>query len=505
MAETEKYQKLVHLCTRSGAESDWVSANPVLLQGEMGISTRARYNYSTGDEDITILKIGNSRTEWTKLGMNTEDMDDSSVFFAGRGAGILPAAKDQQGGIGHLGGIRLFANERSFHIDESGHLSFRVVNSEGKLTNTTRIEVDEAFIGKLTTSEHITGDVRAGDFIILHDEATTGLGTGYSGIIVAKVSDFDEDNYSTDHGLLIDGNGNWGLATRSRHKYIDSETGEEAESVGAWTDNDVLNFINIVPSNVQDPDNPQPVLLSGTQLLPWTPNTLSLLINNDTETQVIYSPYNVEDGDQVLNIPSLTKITVLTYDSDTHAEIASEEYEIDSSGNLRLELPVPTEASVDAWNKKMTSWTLGENEINDGDQVQFSDSDIKIAKNNTITFPYIKTLTFNGEVVPVSGNAASISPTYTSVSTQANNGIALTETTREDGGKDYRVTHDVYNTTNKPLERTDDIFNISELNMVSDIKTQNGHITEITKTSIGINTLLNKINELERRIAALEN
>lgn len=494
----EEYRKLVHLCARSGSESDWNTANPILLQGEIGISTSARMNYITQETDRTIMKIGDGSTDWKTLGLDSEGQDDNSVFFAGRGAGLLPAAADNENGTGAIGGIKLFFNEKSLTLDEMGHLSFRKRNSDGSLSKTTQITVDEIHVGSLY-AKTLQTELTAANMVILREEATSGLGNSFSGIAVAKIQDFDGENTTIDAGFITSSDGKWYAATRPRTKTTNEE-GVAVETTGTWTTEGTLVLMN---PDFFSSDGSQAVTMYNGQLEPWTPNKLTLTINNDETTQVEYNPLTNGEIPFSFNIPTLNKISVRTYEAESENEIAVEDYEIDAEGNILLELPIPTAASVDNWNNKMTSWFLSGHEIINQGVVNFADSDIAVDENHVITFPYVKKVIFNEEELAVNEGQVTITPVYTSVTTPANNDVEISSTTRADKGTEYTVKHKVIAANGTEL-RVDNLLSSEELVVISSLDMNNGHIVGYTQTTYGIKDLINKINDLEARLSALE-
>lgn len=506
MAEEQiTYKKLVHLCARSGSEGDWNSANPVLLQGEIGISHDARFNYVNQRDDISILKIGNGRSTWNELGYDTVNAKDTnSIFFAGRGAGILPAVFENANGDAHLGAFKLLPNERSLHIDDNGYLSFRTKLTDGTLSSTTSITVDEIYVGTLHVNEAVEVPIRAGDYLVLREGDKTAVGSDYSGFVIANISGFDENGNGYDKGIIIDGNGNWNFGIRSRNLYNDTETGEEKQNVGAWDAEQMQTIVTTIPTVITE--DPQPVLMENSQLIPWTPSTLSITINNDEKRSYTYSPYQTTEAGAVsLNIPTLEKITVKTVESDTETEIAEEEYEIDETGNIELILPIPTQASVDAWNNKITKIVLNGYEItNINNNVSFIDSEVTIEEGQ-ISLPYIKKIIYGTDTYLSNGGEVEIEPKHTSVvHGEDNEDIIVDSGTNTLGGTEYKINHKTYNDPEGSTVRVDNILNAENIEMIQDIQVENGHIVEITKASYGLEDLINKINELEARLAALE-
>ena len=200
-------------------------------------------------------------------------------------------------------------------------------------------------------------------------------------------------------------------------------------------------------------------------------------------------------------------MTIFTYDMITNEEVTSQTYNVNSDGVMRVGLPVPTQESVDSWNNKLNFWKLGNNTVNNtNNQVSFSDGEIVISSNNTITFPYIKHVEFDGNNIEVINNSITLNSTYTKLFTPTDSGIVLEETARADGGTDYTVMHESYITTEGLLKDYDDIQNYTgDLVMIDNITVTNGHVVGFSKTSVGLQALFDRINALERRIEAFEN
>jgi hypothetical protein len=551
--ENKKFVKLAHLCPRSGTEAEWTGGSKektTLLKGEMAISHKSQRDYSypleqnSVDKNLSIIKFGNGIDEWSKLQtyeenvydkegnfIGTEYKNDSSVFYSGRGAGILPATNDNVNDNAPLGGMKLLTPEleKSLTLDENGHLSFWKYDENGKRLHTS-INVDVITTGQLNITTPIQQDISFGNEVVLRSEAKEGLGEEYqySGFVVAKYNGYAAptqggDIVGNDTGLIVDQDGTWRIGNRSRIAYY--ETNEEGEQILKERGDIWVPQHNLVKSPLDKPtvsslkqyDIPYfPILMTGKdELIEWKPNTLHLKFG---EREYDYNPFDTEsnnDENKVYSVAEdlIQKIVVSTYNLETNEPVSeAQEYTV-QDGAINLRLPVATPTSIDYWNGKISSLqvTVGGNaNLNNNNEVNktinFTDTEVVVDEMGNITLPIVKwpTIMFDNNNVGDGNGNYNILTKYPVTEIALNTALTLDNSQQtEEGAQKYVLSHKKITTEEiagptitKPFEDWEGDFDtISEIEVDGE-----GHLISYKESKYNIKDLIDKINYLETQL-----
>lgn len=396
----DNFNKLVRLRLRGGTVNEWSSSSDVkLLEGEFAYQV----NNENTEYPITLHKGDGTKTWEQLVSVDSTNNMDPFTFFSGRGAGLFKASQLQMDVTGGLvseevfGKVTIREDERNIKLrngylslaDEKGYSHLRVT----EITTTT------------IHTENISGNYTIdGDHVLLREQADTGLNLGYGGLIVAR---YDESAMK-DTALLVDADGVWQLATRQRTTVnstdIDPETGEEieisTENIGAWED-----FIPISTINVET-DYSGPVQYDGNQLSSWIPATLAITINNGMSGLVEYNP--TSDVATEFNINTLNKITITPRSYEDGEELIEQDYTVDENGELKIELPIPTNESINTWNAKVGGITLGNIslEVDENHNVTIP-VDESLINGRKLT-PPIKEIIYDGNTLTIENGTVSI-------------------------------------------------------------------------------------------------
>lgn len=551
--ENKKFVKLAHLCPRSGTEAEWSRGSKdktILLKGEMGVSHKSQRDYSypleqnSIDKNLSIIKFGNGTDEWIKLQtyeenvydeegnfIGTEYRNDSSIFYSGRGAGILPATNENVNDNAPLGGMKLLTPEleKSLTLDENGHLSFWKYDENGKRAYTS-INVDVITTGQLNITTPIQQDISFGNEVVLRSEAKEGLGRDYqySGLVVAKYNGYTiptqgGDIVGNDTGLIVDKDGIWRIGNRSRIAYY--ETDEEGTQVLKERGDVWVPQHNLVKSPLNKPTVPLlkqenisyfPILMTEKdELIEWKPNTLRLKFG---EREYSYNPFDTESDNDENKTYSVTedliqKIIVSTYNLETNEPVSeAQEYTV-QNGAINLSLPVATPTSIDYWNGKISSLQIaagGSANLDDVNEVNkvinFTNTEVTTDASGNITLPIVSwpTIMFdNNNVGDGSGNY-NIVPKYPVLEIASNTALTLNSSqSTEQGAQKYILSHEKITTEEvagptitKPFEDWEGDFDtISEIEVDGE-----GHLISYKESKYNIKDLIDKINYLETEL-----
>ena len=465
-----------------------------------------------------------------KLITETVKFLDSSVFYSGRGAGILPAVNDNSNNNLPLGGLKLLqktegkagesraTHEHSLHVDGGGHLSFRKFDKEGNFLR-TEINVDKIVVGTLELLEGAIQDVKIGENLLLREEIQEPLSSSsFSGMIIGKYQKTDEEEAPgraiwKDIALLVDNQGRWQSAERNRTIWKD-DNGDIHESVIAdsWYNNYILPFFGI--SRQEDLDTvPEttPVLFrkaDGT-LQPWTPASLKFKYGSQ---DIDYNPV----GDyKEINIQALSsiKVTTVSYeDIDNPDAVGAQSVQFDAKdGIIDIRLPVPTEDAISSWNGKLDGINFNGSAVAieeveaDGQKKMIANITHNPEQNPVDYFPSINftdTETNTSFTATAAENVYNISytPVYSTVKVEDN-----TLTLEGEGSRQYTLKHT--NTYNSTIQDTAIEVSSATITVYETQYNASGHATSTTSKSYNIGSVItelkNKIQELENKINAL--
>ena len=250
------------------------------------------------------------------------------------------------------------------------------------------------------------------------------------------------------------------------------------------------NFIPISTINVES-NYTGPVQYDGNQLSSWTPATLSITVNGGMTGSVEYNP--TLDTTAELNINTLNKITITPRSYENGEELIEQDYTVDENGELKIELPIPTNESINAWNAKVGGITLGNIPlaVDENHNVTIP-VDESLLNNGTLT-PPIKTIIYN-EVTQVPENGVvwieAVRPTI--------NGDSIYITVNETTTDNFTVSHNTPGINNSSNISTDFLTGDHRLptedgykiKVVSNIEYDAaGHITKIETATYDLATL----------------
>lgn len=490
----DNFNKLVRLRLRGGTVNEWSSSSDVkLLEGEFAYQV----NRENNEYPITLHKGDGAKT-WEQLtSVDPTNNMEPFTFFSGRGAGLFKATQRQidEGGLilseEIFGKVTIREDEQNIKLRD-GYLS--LADDEGKVfLKTESITSNSASIKKLEVKEAL--DINnatiygnwtvTGDRLVLRPEATTGLEEGvYSGVIVTRYN----ENANQDTGLLLNNEGVWQLASRSHTTQEIEEVDDEGnptgnmitiENIGDWEGFTPISTIQV------EADYNGPVRYENNRLESWTPKHLTIIVNSGQEegTSIFYDPNGMQDAS--LSIRTLEKITITPRSYEDGEELVEQDYTVDENGELKIELPIPTNESINTWNAKVGGITLGT-------------TPLAVDSNYNVTIPVDNSLINNGVLTPPIKEIKYGGETQT-----VENGTVYIEAPVLSGGNNIQVNG--YTISHESIE-VDDDSNIStdfltgdhrfpesegyKIKVVSNIEYDAaGHITKIETATYDLATL----------------
>jgi hypothetical protein len=397
MPMADNFNKLVRLRLRGGTVNEWSSSSDVkLLEGEFAYQV----NRENNEYPITLHKGDGAKT-WEQLtSVDPTNNMEPFTFFSGRGAGLFKATQRQMSEDGSLilseevfGKVTIKEDEQNIKLRD-GYLS--LADDEGKVfLKADSVTSNSASIKKLEVKEAL--DINnatiygnwtvTGDRLVLRPEATVGLVEDvYSGVVITRYN----DNADRDIGLLLNNEGVWQFASRSHTTQEIDEVDDEGnptgnkltiENIGDWEEFTPISTIQV------EANYSGPVRYENNRLESWQPKSLSIVVNSGEEegSSIFYDPNGMQDAS--LSIKTLNKITITPRSYEDGEELVEQDYTVDDNGELKIELPIPTNESINTWNAKVGGITLGT-------------VPLTVDSNYNVTIPVDDSLINNGVLTP---------------------------------------------------------------------------------------------------------